>query len=88
MNDRHLVCKMLDDILATISNQAFKRKQNNQVKDSDLQFHYRILFNAKIPKPKPLKLLMSTTQHPKLSLKKMKNRKKKPWKMLHNQRNK
>lgn len=36
MNDQHLAYKMLDDVLATLRNQSFKKSGNIQIKDSDL----------------------------------------------------
>ncbi|CAI2729561.1 unnamed protein product [Schistosoma spindalis] len=66
-HDLHLAYKMLDDILATIRNQSYRPKRTNQVKDSDLQYHYQNLFSAKL-KLNPTYLSTGGTQDPELTL--------------------
>ncbi|CAH8290778.1 unnamed protein product, partial [Schistosoma rodhaini] len=78
-HDLHLAYKMVDDILATIRNHSYKAKRANQIKDSDLQYHYQNLFNAKLNQDN-IQLPVKTTNDSELtineknqSLKKMKN---------------
>ncbi|CAH8529152.1 unnamed protein product [Schistosoma rodhaini] len=66
-HDLHLAYKMLDDILATIRNHSYKAKRTNQVKDSDLQYHYQNLFNAKL-NLNNTQVPLKTTQDPELTL--------------------